>query len=65
MLDEYLRQGQGFIIVYSIVSNQSFLEVQNFKDKLWLCKDLKPNDTIPILVAFVFFFFFSYLFSKF
>jgi len=51
MLDEYLRQGQGFIIVYSIVSNQSFLEVQNFKDKLWLCKDLKPNDTIPILIV--------------
>jgi small GTP-binding protein len=51
MLDEYLRHGQGFIIVYSIVSNQSFLEVQNFKDKLWLCKDLGPNDTIPLLLV--------------
>lgn len=51
MLDEYLRRGQGFILVYAITSNASFSEVQNFKEKLWICKDLKQSERVPFILV--------------
>jgi GTPase KRas protein len=34
MRDQYMRTGQGFLLVYSITSRSSFDEVNNFKDQI-------------------------------
>lgn len=51
MLDQYLRHGQGYIVVYSITSTKSFIDAQAYKDKIMRVRDLKPTDTVPMVVS--------------
>src|SRR3989338_3909552 len=51
MLDEYMRHGQGFVIVYSITSMKSFMEVQTYYEKLRMVKDLAPGQFCPIVLV--------------
>ena len=46
--DQYMRTGQGFIIVYSITSKASFEEVKKFRDQVVRVKD---SDKVPIVVV--------------
>ena len=48
MRDQYMRSGQGFILVYSITSMDSFLDLENFRQQLYRVKD---TDNIPIVLA--------------
>jgi len=39
MRDQYIRTGQGFLIVYSVASRSSFDAVANFRDQILRVKD--------------------------
>lgn len=45
----YLRNGQGFVLVYSIISQASFKDVYNFYDQIVRVKN--PNETFIVLVG--------------
>jgi len=48
MREQYMRTGEGFILVYSITSRQSFEEIQVFQQQILRVKD---KDYFPIIVV--------------
>jgi len=48
MRDQYMRTGQGFLLVYSITSRQSFEEIMTFQQQILRVKD---KDYFPIIVV--------------
>ena len=44
----HIRNGHGFILVYSITSSQSFKEIQSLQEKI--CR-IKQSSKVPIVVA--------------
>ena len=48
MRDQYMRNGQGFLCVYSITSRGSFQEVSAFREQILRVKDA---DRVPMLVV--------------
>ncbi|GAM20379.1 hypothetical protein SAMD00019534_035540 [Acytostelium subglobosum LB1] len=49
MRDLYIRNGQAFMLVYSITSKSSFLDLESVKDQILRVKDM-PVSKLPILV---------------
>lgn len=49
--DQYMRSGDGYVIVFSITSATSFLEVNAFKEQLYRVLDLDNSDFIPFILA--------------
>ncbi|KAL7712831.1 small monomeric GTPase [Entamoeba marina] len=49
--DMYYIQGEGFIIVYSITSHNSFEEVGSIKKEIYRVKDIDDDDYVPIIIA--------------
>ena len=47
MRDQYIRSGQGFVIVYSITSKNSFENLAGFHDQILRVKD---EDTFPVVI---------------
>ncbi|MCJ1472287.1 Ras GTPase [Lambiella insularis] len=48
MREQYMRTGEGFLLVYSINSRQSFEEIQVFKQQILRVKD---KDYFPIIIV--------------
>ena len=48
MRDQYMRTGQGFILVYSITSRSSFEELPVFHNQILRVKDM---DTVPMILV--------------
>jgi len=48
MQDQWMRDGQGFLLVYSIVDRPSFAEVSSLKEKILRTKDM---DKVPIVLV--------------
>ena len=49
--DQYMRSGDGYIIVFSITSITSFLEVNAIKEQLNIVLDADNNTLIPIILV--------------
>ena len=49
--DQYIRSGDGYIIVFSITSVTSFLEVNAIKEQLNMVLDVDNNTLIPIILV--------------
>ncbi len=49
--DQYIRSGDGYIIVFSITSVTSFLEVNAIKEQLNMVLDVGDNTLIPIILV--------------
>ena len=49
--DQYIRSGDGYIIVFSITSVTSFLEVNAIKEQLNMILDVDDNTLIPIILV--------------
>lgn len=49
--DQYIRSGDGYIIVFSITSTTSFLEVNAIKEQLNIVLDTDDNTLIPIILV--------------
>lgn len=47
MRDMYMRNGHGFILVYSIVSEDTFKELQSVRDRILSVKD---TDDVPPMI---------------
>ncbi len=45
MQDQWMREGKGFLLVYSVTSRVSFDEISTFKDKILRAKDV---DRVPM-----------------
>jgi len=48
MREQYMRTGEGFLLVYSITSRSSFEEVNTFHQQILRVKD---RDTFPIIIV--------------
>lgn len=48
MREQYMRTGEGFLLVYSIQSRQSFEEILTFQQQILRVKD---KDYFPIIVV--------------
>lgn len=48
MRDQYIRSGQGFLIVYSIANRRSFEELGEFRDAILRVKD---SDKYPMIIV--------------
>ena len=48
MRDQYMRTGQGFLLVYAIISRDSFDEINRFRDQILRVKDA---DRVPMVLA--------------
>jgi GTPase KRas protein len=48
MRDQYMRTGQGFVLVYAITSRSSFDEIQTFREQILRVKD---KDRVPIVLV--------------
>ena len=48
MREQYMRTGEGFLLVYSITSRQSFEEIAVFQQQILRVKD---KDAFPIIVV--------------
>jgi Ras-related protein Rap-2C len=49
MRDLYIKNGQGFVVVYSITSQQTFQDVRHMKDQI--CRVKSGCDRVPILLV--------------
>ena len=50
--DQYMRRGDGFMIIYSITSTNSFLEVGVIREQLFRILDKDPDsDRIPVVIC--------------
>jgi len=48
MQDQWMREGNGFLLVYSITSRSSFDDITTFKDKILRAKDV---ESVPIVLV--------------
>ena len=48
MRDQYMRTGQGFILVFAITSRSSFDEIVSFKEQILRVKD---KDRVPMVLV--------------
>lgn len=48
MREQYMRTGEGFLLVYSINSRQSFEEILTFQQQILRVKD---KDYFPIIIV--------------
>src|SRR5690606_32768160 len=48
MRDQYIRSGQGFLIVYSIINRRSFEELGEFREAILRVKDA---DSFPMIIV--------------
>ncbi|EFA86540.1 hypothetical protein PPL_00339 [Heterostelium album PN500] len=48
MRDQYMRTGQGFLCVYSIISRSSFDEIAAFREQILRVKD---KDRVPMILV--------------
>ncbi|KAI0847507.1 ras-domain-containing protein [Daldinia vernicosa] len=51
MREQYMRTGEGFLLVYSITSDQSFEEIRTFQQQILRVKDKDPADYFPMVVV--------------
>ena len=49
--DTYIRGGDGFVIVYSITSQTSFIEASNTRDQIYRVLDKEMTEKIPIVLV--------------
>ena len=50
MQDQWMREGQGFLLVYSITNAQTFDEVETLREKILRTKD-DDGDNVPIVLC--------------
>ena len=48
MREQYMRTGEGFLLVYSITSRSSFDEISHFHQQILRVKD---RDSFPVIVV--------------
>ncbi|GAB9466241.1 hypothetical protein Gpo141_00003619 [Globisporangium polare] len=48
MQDQWMREGKGFLLVYSVTSRSTFDDIASFKDKILRAKDV---DSVPIVLV--------------
>ena len=49
--DQYMRSGDGYVIVYSITSTTSFLEANGFREQLYRVLDKELSDHVSIALC--------------
>ena len=51
MRDQYIRAGEGFLLVYSITSKGSFDELTALHDKIVMVKDVDEDEGYPMVIV--------------
>mmetsp|Transcript_86867 Transcript_86867/g.106548 ORF Transcript_86867/g.106548 Transcript_86867/m.106548 type:complete len:196 (-) Transcript_86867:127-714(-) len=51
MQDQWMREGKGFLLVYSITSRPTFEECELLREKIMRTKDPEENEVIPMVLV--------------
>lgn len=51
MRDQYMRHGQGFLLVYSVTDRRSFEEVLTFYNQIYKAQDRDFTSKIPLVLV--------------
>jgi len=51
MRDLYMKDGQGFVLVYSITAQSTLISLEDFYKQILKVKDLSPGSSVPMVVA--------------
>lgn len=51
MRDQYMRTGQGFLLVYDVTSRTTFEEVVKFREQIYKVQDKDESEKIPIVLV--------------
>ncbi|KAJ3114899.1 Ras GTPase ras2 [Physocladia obscura] len=49
--DQWIRDGEGFVLVYSITSRTSFHHIERFREQIMRVKDLNDDSPMPIIIV--------------
>eukprot|EP01105_Mastigella_eilhardi_P003116 TRINITY_DN13963_c0_g1_i4.p1 TRINITY_DN13963_c0_g1~~TRINITY_DN13963_c0_g1_i4.p1 ORF type:complete len:215 (+),score=42.55 TRINITY_DN13963_c0_g1_i4:2-646(+) len=49
--DQYIRAGQGFLLVYSITSKASFLDIPSLRQQIYRARDVDYDVPIPVILC--------------
>lgn len=49
--DQYMRNGEGYILVYSIVSTTSFIEANGLREQIYRILDKDTTEHVPIVLV--------------
>ena len=48
MRDLYIKNGQGFVVVYSVTNHQTFLDIKTMRDQI---VRVKGSERVPVLLV--------------
>eukprot|EP01120_Amphizonella_sp_Union-15-10_P006994 TRINITY_DN2318_c0_g1_i1.p1 TRINITY_DN2318_c0_g1~~TRINITY_DN2318_c0_g1_i1.p1 ORF type:complete len:193 (-),score=37.90 TRINITY_DN2318_c0_g1_i1:115-693(-) len=51
MREQYMRDGEGFLMVYAIISRESFDELESFAEQICRVRDVETLNNVPIVVV--------------
>jgi len=51
MREQYMRDGEGFLMVYSIISRDTFDELESFAEQICRVRDVDNLNNVPIVVV--------------
>jgi len=51
MRDQYMRTGRGFLLVYSVISRESFNEIEKFREQIYRVTDKDFSERIPLVLV--------------
>eukprot|EP01105_Mastigella_eilhardi_P007416 TRINITY_DN1886_c0_g4_i1.p1 TRINITY_DN1886_c0_g4~~TRINITY_DN1886_c0_g4_i1.p1 ORF type:complete len:187 (-),score=50.48 TRINITY_DN1886_c0_g4_i1:663-1223(-) len=51
MRDNYMREGDGFLVVYSVASRQSFADLASVRQRLCKVKDVDAATRLPLVMC--------------
>ncbi|EDR23689.1 hypothetical protein, conserved [Entamoeba dispar SAW760] len=49
--DQYIKYGDGFVLIYSITSKESFEEIKGIYEEIYRVKHKDKNEPIPIIIV--------------
>ncbi|EDR24377.1 hypothetical protein, conserved [Entamoeba dispar SAW760] len=49
--NQYIKQGDGFVLIYSITSKESFEEIKGIYEEIYRVKHKDKNEPIPIIIV--------------
>ncbi|XP_065175434.1 GTPase HRas-like [Sycon ciliatum] len=51
MRDQYMRTGEGFLLVYAINNDKSFEDISTYRDQILRVKDVTESEGVPMMLV--------------
>ncbi|XP_065198606.1 GTPase KRas isoform X2 [Sycon ciliatum] len=51
MRDQYMRTGEGFLLVFAVNSQRSFEDINSYREQILRVKDASETDGVPMILV--------------